>query len=476
LLNNFDRTPKALIKESGVYGLGIFLSRGLWIFLTPILTRVFDPKEFGELDLLQAITGICSILMSLQMASSLLRYYPEGENREAMLSTYLLTQLGVGFCFLIFVSFFGLPLAQRFLNFGTYWMILAAAFTVPAGIIYSHALTLVRARREVFFASTTIFINTSACVLLIFLLVVVLEWGLSGIFMGKAISDILSAAFVIISYRGLYGFTFSWEMLKKFLKFGVPLLPDGILNSIKAHGAKAFLLVFASIADVGLLAVASRIAMIVNLGLSSFRQAFLPYAMSIAKLPDAPKSYSDVFRIYVFGTLILLLGVVMFSREIILILAGSSYLPAQWLIGLISAATIIGGLPYIFNIGLLLAEKTIYYSVGVFISTLVVVSAGWMLISRYGLLGAPLSNLLASIILSLVTLYFSHKFYPIPYNLKLLTVFIIVLCGIAALGVTIVVVLPLLIRVFVFAIPTFIVLMNNDFRMLFVRNSLRKMA
>jgi len=264
--------------------------------------------------------------------------------------------------------------------------------------------------------------------------------------------------------------------LKKFLKFGVPLVPDGILNSIKAHSAKAFLLVFASISDVGLLAVASRIALIVNLGISSFRQAFLPYAMSIAKLPEAPKSYSDVFRIYVFGTLILLLGVVMFSREIILILAGSSYLPGQWLIGLISAGTIIGGLPYIFNIGLLLAEKTFYYSVGVFISTLVVVSAGSMLISRYGLLGAPISNLLASISLSLVTLYFAHKFHPIPYNLKLLTVFIIVLCGIAALGATIVVELPLLIRVLVFVVPTCMVLMNKNIRMTIFRTSARKLA
>jgi O-antigen/teichoic acid export membrane protein len=436
----------ALLQESLIYGAGMVLARGLGILLTPILARVFDAREFGILDLLQTAALLCSLLLSVQMESALLRYYPDDHDRGPLLTTYLVTQVALGVLFVAAVYGIGVPLAHTLGGFDAPGAIMAAAGSVVAGLLYTHALTLLRAERKAATASAVIAVNTVLNLSGVGALVVTLRWGLAGVFLARALTDGACAAGVVWGCRLRYTGGFSWPVLRRYLRFGLPLTPSGLMTFGTAHIGKVLLLPYASVADVGLLAVANRVATVLKLSLMAFRQAWLPYAFSIAQREDADSQYAQAFRGYARVGLACGLAFVLFAREAVLVMAGAQYLGARMLLGLLTAGSILGGLPYLFNIGLLLGDRTEYYTVAVGASSTVTVLGSWLFIARYGLIGAPIAGVLGSVVLAVLVLYFSQRVRPIPYDLKAVWLLIGATVALGGLGATDLLEVPLIVR------------------------------
>ena len=435
----------ALVSESAVYGIGMILGRGLGFFLTPILARSFNAREFGVLDLMQTGVLLCSMLLSFQMESALLRYYQEEPDKRLLVSTYLMTQLATGALFMMGVALVGVPLAGRYASLpGS--MTMAAAWSVVAGLIWTHAITLLRAERTAALAATMISLDTAVNIVVVLTLVVWLKWGITGYFAARAFSNMACSLTVLVLRRDLYRPRFSPSVLMRFLRFGLPLTPEGFVSFATSQVGKGFLLSYASLADVGLLAVTNRVATGIKLVLASLRQAWAPYAFSVANDANADEAYAAAFHGYARLAGFLMIAFVLLSREAVLILAGPQYLQARWLLGLVTAGAMIGGLPYLFNIGLLLGEKTVYYTVGVAASAVTVLLFSWLLIARFGLVGAPLSGLAGSLVLTGTVLYFAQKIRPVPYKMRVLWGFVGGVLAAAALGTTRLMDGPLMLR------------------------------
>jgi O-antigen/teichoic acid export membrane protein len=423
----------ALLRESAVYGLGMVMARALGFFLTPILARAFDAREFGVLDLLQTGALLSATVLSLSMESALLRYYHETDDQPALLSTYLFTQLSVGVAFVLLMWGVGTTAVRVWSGLDAPALVMAAAGSVVAGLTYTHVLTLLRAQRVAGEAAGLIAINTA----LNFALVVALlagGSGLTGVFLARAASDTLCAAGVIVRYRASYRLTYSLPWLRRLLRFGLPLTPEGLLTFGASQVGKIFVLGYASVADVGLLAVANRIGVALKLVLGSLRQAWLPYAFSVAGRADAPDLYARAFLGYVRISLFLLAGFVLMAPEIILVLAGTDYTGSRPLLGLIAAGAVVAGLPYLFNIGLLLGERTGYYTLSVIASAVTTTVAAWLLIGRLGLVGAPLAGLAGSMVTTGSVLFFAQRVRPIPYGTWRVACFVLAALSIGALG------------------------------------------
>src|SRR5262249_58445535 len=111
---------------------------------------------------------------------------------------------------------------------------------------------------------------------------------------------------------------------------------------------------------------------------------WFPYAFAVAGSDHADQLYARVLTGYARVTFVLCLGFVLFAREAVVVLAGAEYLDAAGLLGLIGGAAIIAGLPYVFNIGLLLQKRTGYYGIAVGLSSLVTIAAGWGRVAVFG--------------------------------------------------------------------------------------------
>lgn len=466
----------SFVRESAVYGAGIALARGLGLLLTPVLARVFDAREFGVLDLLQTGGLLASTLLSLSMESALLRYYHDAADRAVLVSTYLIAQLVIGLAFLAALLIGGLQLIALYTGFddpATVWM---AAASVVTGLLYVHAMTVLRAERVAGHAATVMAVNAGLNVAVVAGLLVGVGAHLVSVFAARAISDAACTIWVIARYRRLYALRFSTAWLWRLVRFGLPLAPDGILTFVSGQLGKLFLLGSGSVADVGLLAVATRIATGLRLILTSFRQAWLPYVFSIAGRPEADATYATVLQGYMRVTVALLSALVVLSPEAVTIIAGERYLAARPLLGIVGAGVVVVGLPYLFNVGLLLAEQTRFYTVGLLASSIVVVGAGWFLVDAYGIFGAAWAPILGGLTLAASVLFFAQRARPIPYDLRRLAGFIVIVFALAAIGTSSVERVPLIIRAPLLGLVGWALVKDGAARTLIDRWRLRRTA
>ena len=68
---------KNLVRDAGVYGLGIVATRLVGFFMIPIYTRVLTPADYGVLDAISRLVDALSLLLALGVAQSVMRYYNE---------------------------------------------------------------------------------------------------------------------------------------------------------------------------------------------------------------------------------------------------------------------------------------------------------------------------------------------------------------------------------------------------------------
>lgn len=463
-----------LARESAIYGGGMVLVRGLGFLLTPLFTRLLDANEFGTLDLLQTGALLSALLLSLRLESAVLRYHGE-EDLKTLFSTYLIAQLAMGVAFLVITTVAIVPVARRWHAIGSPIALATASLSVVTGLLYGHALTLLRAEREVVRASSIIAAEAALNVGLSVALVAGAGWGIPGIFASRVLADGSLAAAVLVGRRRVYGWCFSWPVLLRMLRFSAPTIPDGLLSFAAAHVGKIVLLRHASLSEVGVLAVANRLSGPLNLAFQSFRQAWLPYAFSVAKQPEARKLYASVLTMYARLAGLLAFAMVLFAREIVLLFAGAAYFEARWLLGVVVATAVIGGLPYILNIGLLLAEKTRYYGIALLMSSTITIAASIVFVPQWGMLGAPIAGLLGAIVLAGAVLFLSQRIRPMPYDVTGLAVLGGVVVGLAVIGATEVVDWPLPVRLGILAVGVACVLrtgsLRDAMRALFVRRS-----
>ncbi len=426
-------TLRPLIRESSLYGAGLALARGLSTLVTPLLARVFTPSEFGLLELLQTVAGLCSMLLSLYMESALLRYFPEERDKGLLVSTYMFTQLGLSAAFLVTLGILA-PHAAAWIGLPDVTPLWAAAFSVVATLSYTHALTLLRAQRAASLAASVIAANAALNVLLLIGLFALFAPSLALIFTAKALADLASTTAVVWSQRSLYGCRYSLAAALRFLRFGLPLLPEGLVAFAGAHTTKLYLLQYASLADLGMLGLANRLGGVIRLFLAAFRQAWQPFAFSIQDSGAVDIVVIRAFRFYSRAALIGLLVFSLSAREILLIFASPHYLPALPLVPATAAAIVVGGLPYVFSIGLLLEGKTYYYTLATLLASATSAGSAWWLVSQYGVLGAPFASLLGSVTFAIVVFVASKKVRAGPYETTPVITFIAAATTVAVAG------------------------------------------
>ena len=66
---------KAFFKDSLIYLIPSFLSRGISIVLLPLYTRVLSPSDFGSLDLFLVFANIVNLSIALEVNQGAARYY-----------------------------------------------------------------------------------------------------------------------------------------------------------------------------------------------------------------------------------------------------------------------------------------------------------------------------------------------------------------------------------------------------------------
>ena len=72
---------KQLGKDSLIYGLGGVLAKSIGFFLLPVYTRIFDPADYGTIEMLSVIVGLFSAVLAMGMDSTQSFYFHKQKQR-----------------------------------------------------------------------------------------------------------------------------------------------------------------------------------------------------------------------------------------------------------------------------------------------------------------------------------------------------------------------------------------------------------
>ncbi len=429
---------KTLIKHTSIYGFGTALSMSISFILTPILTRNFDPANYGVIELIGNITAIISLLLVMGFSTSLGIYFYSTDNQQdkkeyiSTALTYLLVTSAI-FCSVLFL--FADPLSTLFFKSTAYSIYLKFTFVaLPFTIFLSVSFSLLRflSRSVTFVVLSTVKTLLTISLTIFFLLY--LKQGLLSVYYPILV---VNAALAIVMFLVIKEYKLKFfvpEKLKRLLKVGIPLIPVAIFDWIMNLSDRFFLTHFRDLYDVGIYSVSIKVASFILLIVTVFQMAWGPLALSIARSAEAKEFYKKSLSYFVIigclGATILSL----FGKEIITIFTSPDYVEAFRYVGPLSLSAVMYGAYSIVAIGVNITKKTqkILYSTAT--AAILNVILNLIFIARYGIWAAALSTFVSYAISMYLLSVISNKYYPVDYNLKKVTRILVLAIAIISLG------------------------------------------
>jgi len=410
-----------LANDSMLYGFGQALGRVFQIVLVPVLTRVFSPAEYGVVDLVMTVAVLATMITVSGMDAALARSFyeaPDRESRRRKATTSALHRLAFGTLIGVLVMVFAQPLSVVLLGSPSYVKyIRILGIAIPFSSFYLFAN---EALRVTFQPQKYIGLNAFNMVLvgvLTLWFVLVQKYSVAGVFWAKVIGDAVTAGLGLVLLRHtLTRKGGSLADLKSMLAYGAPLVPVAFIYYVLTYADRQILLRFGMLANVGIYAVAVKLAAPLLIAVTAFQLAWGPSAFATAERPDHPRVFSRVLDFYVAGATALALLVGLLAPELVRVFAPRPYGGAAQATGWLALATVAQGAYYIAAIGVNLARKNYWLIVTTGLAAIVTVVLGILLVRPWGVTGVAWATLVGFSLSTIFLYWKSQSLRPFPYR------------------------------------------------------------
>jgi O-antigen/teichoic acid export membrane protein len=414
----------SLVRHTMVYGSGYVTMAIASFVLVPIYTRYLSPASYGLLGLMLVLYGVMKQVYDLGFTNSVGRFFFDNKG-EDQTAARLLTMRATAVGFL--VGFGGLLTAVLCLEAGTWSRLLTqsarhadlvriVAVTLYAETVAIPPLTLMRMRgRSRLYVSITLmrFVATLA---LSIVFVMLLKLGVRGALLANALSAVAVLIFLVPDYFQLVRASPSWPLLREMLAFGVPFFPV-LLSSWFIDASDRYLLgIYRNHAEVGYYVLGYKVAQVMQIAVAAFSMGWAPLRYSIYQRPDARDVYRRLTSAYVTVASLLTVGLALFAREIVSVIAPASYASAAIIVPLIAASYALNGLYVLMVTGMGVTKKTTPMMWIVGAAAVANIGINIILIPLWGMRAAALTTVLANLIMVGGSCYYSQKYYPISYD------------------------------------------------------------
>jgi len=234
-------------------------------------------------------------------------------------------------------------------------------------------------------------------------------------------------------------YAFDAALWKRMLKYATPVLIAGVAFSINETFDRILLdyLLPVNIAktEIGMYSACYKIALFMTLFATAYRLGIEPFFFSHAKTENPQKNYARILEFFVaFGSIILLSVVVFADILKPVIVRSEDYWEAMWIVPIILLANFCLGIYHNLSVWYKITDRTKF---GAYISVfgaLLTLGLNFWLIPIISYKGSAIATLTAYMSMMLLSYYFGRKYYPIPYNLKKIGLYLIGSTGMSLLS------------------------------------------
>lgn len=415
----------AIFRNNAYYMVAGFLPSAVGFITLPLFSRVLSPEDYGVLALVQALSAFLPLIMTLQLPSSVRRFYFDYEVHElkCYVSTLFAAIIVVGGCMVVLLNVF-LPeilsaiLPQSSVGYETLFRIGVFTAFILALSNYNGLLLRVRQRAIAYMrvALVAFFIGLAVNLYM----VVWLGAGAKGIVIGQFCSACVALVGYIFCNKGLYCLQMKSSVLKGAMFYAVPLILSALMSNVYFYGERIIMDSYVSLTAIGLYGFSGRIAWLFKKFVNLFNEAFLPRFMQVAVEDSqaATREAAEVADIFLFLLSMCLTVVALFTFEMLHIIFDPRY-SVVWLMLPVLCSAYFFRSVYCFSVaGILFEKKTAYMPLITAIAAVINVTLNVLLIPRFGVMAAAWVMVGSFGISALAAAYWSRPtlFIPLKYG------------------------------------------------------------
>lgn len=389
-----------------------------------VYTRIFPPNEYGDYSLIIATVGIAGIFAYSWINQSNLRFfspYKIGNKLGVFFSTSFFTLIGalaISSLILIILSKFSL-LPHGIANY--VMLAIGVMFTMA---FFETLMTILRAERNPKSVSLFRSLSSGLCLAISLLLIYTFNLGIAAILLGYILTNSMLSATIILKfkfYRYIHFRYFSGKALKEYADYGIPLIATSLFSWILALSDRYIIEYFRGSGEVGIYSATYQLAEYpMSLISSLIVMAAFPIIIDTwEKNGDkvTKELISNVTRYYLLLAIPSLIGIIILSKEIMLIL-GRSYSVGYNVLPWVCFGSLMAGMCIYVNKGLELKRNTRILAFLVGIAGISNIVMNLLLIPKYGFYGAGVATGIAYLIYFVLSVSISRRYleWTIPTN------------------------------------------------------------
>lgn len=448
---------KSLAKDTAIYGVSSIVGRFLNWCLVPLYTRLFPEDMYGVVTYVYSIVALALIILTYGMETGFFRFanHERYSNPDEVYSTSL-TSLGfTSTLFFALVLLFLEPVSRAMECGGheSYVWMMALAVAIDAYSCIPFAYLRYKKRPVRFAMLKLVNIGLNIVLNIFFLLICPwlmrvapgwVEWfyvadlGIGYIFLSNLIASAVTLLMLLPDIVRI-PLKFNGRLLREMLAYSFPLLVLGIAGIMNQTLDKILYPVLATsdaMAGLGIYGANYKIAIVMVMFIQAFRFAYEPFIFAQNKEAakgDKIASYRQAMNWFVAFGLLIFLGV-MFFLPVLKYFISPQYFEGLRVVPIIMMAEFFAGIFFNLSLWYKLSDQTIWGTWFSLMGLAVTVALNIVLVPVFGYMGCAWAAFACYGFMMVASWAVGQKKYPIPYDLRLLGVYMLAAMALWGIG------------------------------------------
>ena len=453
---------KILAKETAIYGVSSIVGKFLNWMLVPLYTYVLQQQsDYGIVTNLYAWTALLLVILTYGMETGFFRFVnKEGEDPRAVYSTSLIALFTTSLLFAVVCIVWQAPIASA-LGYPTHSEFIALlGTTVAIDAFASIPFAYLRYKKHPlqFAGLKLLFVFLNIALNLFFLVIcpkiqdwaMISSWynpnnGVGYVFVANILATAIQTVCLLpavgegFKSSGVQEFrssgVFSWNLLKQMLRYSLPLLVLGVCGIMNQTLDRILFPFFYDGADaqakLGIYGACFKVAMVMMMFTQAFRYAYEPFVFAKHKDKQSVAAYADAMKYYIIFSYMILLGMI-FYLDLLKFIIAPSYWEGLKVVPVVLWTYIFQGVYFNLSFWYKLTDKTQWGAYFSIIGVVITFGLQVLFVPKIGYMASALSSTICYLVIMLLSYFVGRKHLEIPYDLRRIGIYTLVVLTLLA--------------------------------------------
>lgn len=445
---------KQLASQTVWYGGSNIISKLLNYLTNPLLTYLLGSKsgmvDFGDISILYAWIAVANIIFTYGFETAYFRFSnTEGINKKTLFQTSFTSLVFSSVVLFLFLNFLRYPISRFVEQFGhpefiTY-ALLIIVFDTLAVVPLARLRQENRPKRYAFVNISGVIINVALQIFFIGISPHLVEknptgWYAQWYLEHSRVSLVMYAniaqailAFILLfpQWKGIK-LKINVPLWKRLFAYSSPMIIIGLAGMVNEVMDRMLLLKYVpgTVDDAktvaGIYAANYKLSIIVTLFIQAFRMAAEPFFFNQSRDKQAPSLYARIMKWFVIIVSIAFLVTVLYI-DIWKLLVGPSYRSGLGVVPILLMANIFLGMYYTQSVWYKITNNMRIGMYITLIGAVITLTINILFIPKFGMYASAWATFLCYGAMMVISYIWGHKYYPIPYNVKKILAYLVVI-------------------------------------------------